>query len=180
MNVKHLSTGQLLQLAGIVTPIAAVAAVRVVLGLGPDESPAATIESTAVIPIESDPETQTTQATEAQKAAMAFILEHDGDDLVRSPMVKSVAPTDVVASSGPELLEPAQHDPIAHLVLTSIVGQGARSFASLNGRVYRIGDEVVQGWRITTIDPGSREVLLTNKTGDTRVLELISSKGDED
>lgn len=48
--------------------------------------------------------------------------------------------------------EEPELEPAPEFVVTSIAVSGNSAFAVLNGRLHRIGDEVLPGWRIDTID----------------------------
>ncbi|MHC4975914.1 MAG: hypothetical protein ACYTF7_04830 [Planctomycetota bacterium] len=50
--------------------------------------------------------------------------------------------------------------------VTSILG-GSSPIALINGRAYKAGDEVINGWRVEAIDPTQRYVTLRHPDGRT-------------
>lgn len=174
MKFDRLSPSKIMPLAGILTPIAAVAVARMVLGGGPAEAPAAGIDDT-VDPVVSGVGMVTKPLTETQNSALTYLRTHSEPRPLRSPMAKPSAP--LIVEDTPEHLEPRPDDPSEHLVLTSIVGKGKRALASLSGKVYRVGDEVGPSWHITDINTAKREIIITSDDGETRVMKIMPQDG---
>ena len=173
MKSDRFAPSRTLPLAGIIAPLVAVLVVRVMFGAGPAEVPAAMIESVPVLPADSASESHAVQLTDAQKAAIDFLRESGGgSEPLRSPMAKPAAPLVVDEPIVHEQLEPQPDDPSEHLVLTSIVGKGARALASLSGKVYRIGDEVGPSWHLSEINTAERQITITSESGETRVMKI--------
>lgn len=68
--------------------------------------------------------------------------------------------------------------PIAHLVLNSVAGTGDRVMASINNRVYRVGQEPVPGWVVRSIDTKRRTVVLGHSSGAVGTLSYGESAAD--
>ncbi|VAX42625.1 hypothetical protein MNBD_PLANCTO03-567 [hydrothermal vent metagenome] len=172
MKFGRLSPSQVLPLAGMITPLAAVLVVRIMFGGGPAEAPAAMLESASALPADLATETQATPLTDEQQAAIDFLRIEVTPRPLRSPLARPAAPMVVDEPIVPEQFEPKPDDPSEHLVLTSIVGKGDRALASLSGKVYRIGDEVGPSWHLSEINTAERQITITSESGETRVMKI--------
>lgn len=117
--------------------------------------------------------------TAAQTKAAQWLASRTVALNLRSPMdmpdpvAKSPMPEPVVEVPETPTPAPADDDTPRHLVLTSILGgagETSRSLASINHKIYRVGDEVTAGWRVTSIDSKKRTVVIAHEDG--RTLEL--------
>lgn len=65
---------------------------------------------------------------------------------------------------------PPRESPIRGLKLTAVLGNDGDKLASINGKIFRIGDEVRPGLKLATIDPRLSVITLTEVNG--KVYEL--------
>lgn len=159
----------------LVAPLAAVQAVRLLEGGGPAAAPAATVESTGV---GSDPAANPALAalppaaplTPAQRQALEFLQVYKLPERLRSPMDSpKPAPPATVAPEVHVPLPSTGPDP-SRLVVTAIVGIDGGAVAVIGNKPVRVGDEVLPGWRLRSIDARGRTVLLGNDEGETVML----------
>jgi hypothetical protein len=61
--------------------------------------------------------------------------------------------------------QPSVH-PTAGLSVSVIIGDGESGVVKINGSLYRIGDEVVEGWFVTHLRPRQQEVELGSAAGE--------------
>lgn len=108
-----------------------------------------------------------------QRLALEWLAARDRDAAMVSPMDHPTPrPVRPVAVAEPEAVTPADEpeagaevSPLEGFKLTAIVGTSDGGLASINGRVYRIGDELAAGWRISEIDVQAQTVTATNEDG---------------
>ncbi len=163
---------RMIQIGALVTPVVVVQVARVMLGAGPAVAPAATdagaqgMNSPEMIAALDDPSIQT---TDAQQAARQWCASLDFDAMILSPLDHP----DPVGDEGP--VEPGV-DPIdlgpesaPRLVLTAVVAGSNGAVAFIEGRVFRVGDEVAPGWSVESIDARSRRVVIVGE-GDAEIV----------
>lgn len=145
-------------------PIALVLLLRVMSGIGPAESPAAQPTGPEMPAVVSS---VSTDLSESDQAAIAWLKENGGRIPERSPMLRPHrgAPEIVAVPTGP-----AEPDPASVLTLASVAGAGDRAVASINGEIYRVRQSPLEGWTIVQIS--SRERLVSLEHVDGRVIEL--------
>lgn len=61
------------------------------------------------------------------------------------------------------------NDSIDSLLLTGVMS-GREPIAVVNGEIVRVGDEILNGWKVREIDPQTRIVKLVHESGRTRTL----------
>lgn len=161
---------KILWVAAASGPILAVQAARIVLGTGPAAAGAAPIVEAPAPPMAVPAATPLTKLSDAQRRAIEWI---DGqtwqDALERSPMHRpeGARPAPVVVTDGvPRIVVPS-------LRLGGIVTRGTDAIASINNRLFSVGDEPARGWRIERIDQTTRTVIFIGPDG--RVVELSAS-----
>ncbi len=168
MNLSTSARQKVLWVAAAAGPIVAVQAARFALGHGPSSASAAPAQTNP------DPAPAATPPgaplTDAQRRALAWIDEGDWKDaLSRSPMhaPDATRPSPIVEVDGtPRIVVPM-------LRLGGIVSRGSEAIASINNRLFTVGDEPAHGWRIERIDQAARLVLFRGPDG--RTVELSGS-----
>lgn len=183
MNTRERTRRRLLPAAALAAPLLTVLVLRA-LGTGyPASSIGATppINASAAEPAPAPTHTEPPRATLATRAeldrAMAWLRERSGVLPARSPMdfepalapAAPAAPTP--APEAPRASRPTR--PAGALSLTSVIANDEGGLAAINGRVFRVLDEVEPGWHIVEIDakrlavrlegPERRRVELTRK-----------------
>jgi hypothetical protein len=123
------------------------------------------------------------QITPDMKRAADWITSRGPIRVGRSPMdhVPGIKPIAVPAKPDPEPVLPnavtPPNRPETKLVLSAIIGGKTSNMASINGRIYRLGDDVEPGWTIIAIHPRRMVVVLSGPEG--QVVELSRSGLDE-
>lgn len=174
MNKKRRS--QLGQTATIAAPVLLILGLRTVFTSGPSDASAAswTGGSTAPVPeVVTTPSQPVVALTHEQQHAMDWRATLNFDTPLESPMDARVEvvllPTQVpdpvpVATQAPAV------NPIEGLVLTATMGNQNSAIAAISGKVYRLGEEVRPGWKLTSVDVRSGRILLTSDSGETAEL----------
>lgn len=170
MNLDRPQPERLLPLAGILTPIAAIALARVLLSAGPAEAPAAVPGMIDLSRTDAAIASGSASITDRQAAALEYLKTVERGPSLRSPMATPAPPPVQTDPGGLVTPLPQPEDPRESLTLTSVVGKGDRAIASISGRIYRVGDDLADGWQIATIDVAHRQVVLTNQDGRECVL----------
>jgi len=76
-----------------------------------------------------------------------------------------VAPSPEAPKPAPPPVE--KPNPTLGLKLTAVLGNADDQLASINGRIYHIGDSVRKGLKLTAIDQRNARVTLTDDDGKT-------------
>ena len=171
MNLRSPGSGRYLPLAGILAPMAAVLAARVLSSTGPAEAPAAEPEPASTPAAVLQPTVAAPPLTDGQAAAVEYAAGLAGRAITRSPMVRPAPEQTTEPKTETLRAAPPPKDPVDDLTLLSVVGKGDRAIASISGRIYRLGDEVVDGWRIQAIDVRERRVTLAHADGRECILK---------
>jgi len=156
-----LDSSKLLPLAALAAPVVIVQAARLFLGGGLAEAPASVVDDSgmpeqpvATRPLDTlrDEERELAEWMEARRAGLAE---------VRSPLEHSEAPGSEDSPS-PEAPSVAG---LPAMRVTGIVGSGDRGFASINGEVRRVGDELAPGWRLHAVDAREQVIEVRSAAG---------------
>lgn len=149
-----------MEAAVLATPFAILVLVKLLSGFGPVESEAENQDQSQA--------DQTSQAVdEVDKTVSAWIASIDIRPDMRSPMdhgptqqVEPIIPIEAVR------LAPVFHNPLENAKLTSVMGSGSNGLASINGKLYAVGDEPAPGCRIVAIDARQRFVQIELPSGE--------------
>lgn len=186
----------------LLMPVIAVQGARFVLG--PDASPAATLAAVPT-PVPNVPGIPSSLVpapikafTPAQQRAADWLASRASPASLRSPMDHSEpAAAPPVATRAPEPPRPPQGDdaptpnagegsePAARaaaaprLTLTGLLVNGKSRLASINHRIFRVGDTVLPGWRLAAIDSKARSVTLLGPDGQRAVYQTPAPKLNE-
>lgn len=170
MNARERNRRRLLPAAALAAPILTVLVLRA-MGTGhPASSMGATppTHPSAAEPAPTQADGEPPRAPLATRAeldrAMAWLRERSGVLPARSPMdfEPAIAPAQTPAPApvpeAPRASRPTR--PAGVMNLTSVMANDEGGLAAINGRVYRLLDEVEPGWRIVEIDAKSLAVRL--------------------
>lgn len=171
MNICTPGSGRFMPLVGILAPMAAVLAARVLSATGPAEAPAAELEPTGAPAAMLQATPTAPSLTHEQAAAVEYVAALAQQEITRSPMMRPAPEPEIEPTPETVRAAPPSEDPRDDLTLLSVVGKGDRAIASISGRIYRLGDEVVEGWRIQAIDVRERRVTLAHADGRECILE---------
>ena len=172
LNLDSKTKSKLALMATLLAPVLAVQGVRV--GFGRAAAPAgasAAAQPAVASPVAAEPEKA---LTAAQSKAKNWLGSHTRTLHGRSPMDRAdPTPVEVAAGpSGPSDAEKPASAPVVEgqpkgLVVTGMIAGGTErlSLASINHRVYRIGDTVTGSWKVSAIDTRKRLVTLTGPEG---------------
>ena len=171
MTLHHPDLSRLLPVVCILAPVCAVVAARVCFTVGPAEAPAAVPAGQLLPSLTTASTPGRTRLTDSQTAALAYLGSLQRGDELDSPMARPSAP-----AAGPISKDPGQpampsYDPTQDLALSSVMGTGPRAIASISGRIYRLGEEIIAGWTLTSVDVRNRTATLTNADGRVCVLQ---------
>lgn len=163
MKLPDVDSKQMVQVMGLVGPVVGLIAVRLLLGSGPADAPAA-VNAEGASQVETVVEIPTPKLSTQQQAALAWIESHPIEDELTSPMyresVMAEPEIEPMVDAVPEI------EPLANQCrLSSTAGKGNRRVASINGRLYRIGEEVADGWFIVDINVEKRTVMCRHSSG---------------
>jgi hypothetical protein len=148
-------------LGSVAAPMVLFLGLKVFLGLGPASSPAADVADPAMPP-PGPPEPMTPE----QARALAWLAELQFDPDMASPLNHpheqpgEVAPAPVVVAP----------DPLEGLRLGAVLSTGDSGWATINGTLYRVGQTVVDGFSLRSIDARAQEVELVGPDGISRWL----------
>jgi hypothetical protein len=190
---------RLLRAGALLAPIILLQAVRLTVGGGgPEASSAAPLFDGpgGDLPVAPAQQTRVTPLTPQQKAAVEFLIAARQDGSLMSLAISpfpAPKPKIVAVQPPPQLpQEPAIEQPeipagpmgphlpeipqaIQQANLTSLLRAGSGEFAVINGKPHRIGDFVIEGWRVIEIKVNDRAVLLEGPHGE--LVELSAPQG---
>ena len=180
LNLDQRTKTKAAWVATLLAPLLAVQSVRyLVIGDAHPFAAGAAMQTTTMTPVAMPDAPK--PPTSAQAKAAQWLNGRTVALNLHSPMdrpdpVATPAPTPIAEPVAPIAPAPAPRldDTPRHLVLTGILGgagESARSLASINHRIYRVGEEVVTGWRVTSIDSKRRSVTLSHQDGRTLEME---------
>lgn len=172
--------------ATMLAPVLLVQLVRAGLGSSPASAVAATDAGAAA---SSAPAVPAKPLSQAQQKALSWIAAQPNTSPLRSPMDRPDPQPVIVHEPTPPPVEPllapivTQPFVMPTFNITGIIGVVSsdgieQALASINHRVYRVGDEVVKGWIVFDIDSRNRTVTLHGPDG--RVITLSPPQPDLD
>jgi hypothetical protein len=106
--------------------------------------------------------------TEEQQAAKQFALKALQQSFGSSPMSKPTvipAPIEETPDVEPVRKPVVQQAALPTFDVTSILVSPRHQLATINGKLHRIGDEIVPGWRLESIDAVRSVVVIAPETG---------------
>jgi hypothetical protein len=174
-----LSMQRSLKVAGAaVAPLVMVHLLRTVLAVGPAPAPAAALQPVVDIPPIADPTAVLHRPpTPEQEKALAWLSQRGPIKIGRSPMDHREPPPVVVPPPAPDpepTAPPVQPAPgfdygaAPTLTVTAVLTRADGScLATINGRVYQVGDRVAKWWTITQIDGATWTVSAKCEDGRT-------------
>jgi hypothetical protein len=117
--------------------------------------------------------------TSDQQRASEWLVQFIVPDDIRSPLdhaaTRPAAPviTPAIPASSAGVVEPDAQPTaaVADLSLTSVVGNAEGGMAIINGAIYRVGEQPLEGYTITLIEPRMNHVVLTDAQGKAHTLE---------
>lgn len=151
--------------AALLSPLLVFAALRFLADAGPSTAPAApaTIATSSEAGMEEPPPTpEVTRAT-------AFLEAWNAGEPIPSPMRHPERADDPKTTEADPPSLPAEIA-IPEFAVKSVMGSGERVMASINGKVYRMGDQPAPGWRITSMDAKSKRIEITGPDGRTIIV----------
>lgn len=123
----------------------------------PAPAPAATL-----IPEQPAQPTAAPNAARAQQA-IDWVQNWHAPASIASPMLYH-APAAAPAPAPAAVEAPSV---LPQFVVKTVMGAGDRVMASINGKVYRVGDQPIPGWTIRAMDAKSKRVDLAGPDGQT-------------
>ncbi|MGE3106859.1 MAG: hypothetical protein AB7G11_04990 [Phycisphaerales bacterium] len=165
-------------LATILGPGLLVLAVRLLAG-GPASAPAGLSIAAgpgAALPGSGGP--GATSLTDRQSSALKWIAEHR---LATAPVTESPMQTPAVLPDAKQSdSQPAKPrsapadtaDPLDQVKVSAIMGHDDTGLVSIDGKVFRLGDEIAPGWRLSHIDGRARRIIVSRQGEPDRVLSL--------
>lgn len=168
--------GRIGQIALLAAPVVAIVAVRWLAG-GLTPAPAS---QPAPDPTQASAGAAVAQLTPAQKRALEWIRGASASHRLSSPLDTStwdVLP-ESVPTPRPELpsapIQPGLKPEVEALRVTAVLGRPDAALVAINGKVYRVGDEAVPGWKIASINIENQSVRISDSEG-TEVLVTRTS-----
>ena len=155
--------------AAAAAPIVAVQAARLLSGGDPGLASAAVPPMVAAPVAIVEPVPQQVVTPEQQRALDWLTARRLEQAAVRSPIEVTVAR--VADAPRPSAVE--EEVPLPKLRLGGIASRGKNVVASINNRLFAVGDEPAEGWTITEIDAEARAVALDGL--DERKIVLTSA-----
>jgi hypothetical protein len=130
----------------------------------PDANPSAvTVPVTAPAPKATPEQVRARQWADAQSVGrtLASPLEH----VVVQAAAPTPEPEQPVAAADPEPV-PGE-DPLAGVKLSAVLGGRSGALAMINGRIFRVGDEVRPGCALKSIDARADRIEVSRRDGTT-------------
>jgi hypothetical protein len=173
MSTSSTHAAKLLWLAALAAPVVVVQAVGMLAATGPQSANAAPVAATpAGLPMSAGGAAPV--LTPSQKAAVEWLAAHRGMPVTRSPLTPGRAPepepTPPPAPRNEPIRDakPPEVEPV--IELSTILRSGLQSAAVINGKTFRLGQEVVAGWRFIGVDPRRSAIVLRHTDGRVRVI----------
>lgn len=164
MNLPRIKRDHLVLLALAAAP----AVVAQGLRLADLTSPrAASAASTA--PVAAAPQAPLGTPTPAQAKAAEWIATQDARSL-RDPFVPPALPELDAAPSATQVVTAPEHATatpgrVPQFRLTGVIERGQKPLAAINGKVFRVGEEVAPGWTLISVHGGDRSVEIRHEDG---------------
>ena len=165
MSVRGRSA--LVGLGSVAAPVALFMFLKVTIGLGPRSSTAAP-DLPPDLPVVSGawrPPAATPEQERALDWLAAMKLEADLPSPLDHPKPPPLGPS-VKTPEAPR----APH-PLDGVHVTALLTTGGGSWATINGAVHRVGDEVIAGYRLRTIDARAERIELIDADGGSHWLD---------
>jgi hypothetical protein len=168
MSLSYKGRDRLIWLGAVLAPVAAVQVVRL-FELEPVRAASAAgdvvLAAPSVRPV--------AKPTSAQEKALAWIAKQDRTR-IRDPFapapVAAPEPTVFVQPLDTPESEPEMREIAPAMELTGVMDGQRGPLASINRKIYRLGDEVVAGWTLESVDAREKIVVLRSSLGN--MLEL--------
>jgi hypothetical protein len=171
MTIDKARKQRLWAAGALLAPVVLALGARTMLSAGPQATlaQAAGEQPAALEPVNVKP------PTKEQLAALAWLRTHPVPERVPSPMLHPKLDRPAAAAEPVPEAEPigTPEEPLPVVALSAVLGRDGREAALLNGRVHRVGDEVVPGWTVRAINaragsveligPGERTMTLSSK-----------------
>jgi hypothetical protein len=158
---------RLVALGALLGPVAALWGMKLVVGGGPAEAPAAIASVSAEPQASALPPARGESQLRAEEYLAGWVMPPG----VRSPMNHPPAPVEPV----PEAVMPppalvASKEPAPAFAVNTIFATPAGGMATINGKVRRVGDALANGWKVESVDVKGRVVHLSGPGGATMEL----------
>jgi len=157
-------------LAGVAGPVLVVLAMRFLSGTGPASAPAAQTQIEGIAPDPGGGVRTEAALSERQKLALRWVASLESAVPEHSPMERGSEP-ERTPSPEQEVERPDAAPPMPRFTLRAVLGGGQR-LAAINGRVYREGDTVRPGWRLTHVRADLQMVEIAGPGGQTVRISL--------
>jgi hypothetical protein len=165
-----------LMAGAMIAPLAIVTALRTFVG-GAGVAPADAAASATAPMLEPEaPSAPLGAPSPAHARALEALLAMRRDPVALSPLDHPEAPIDAPvdahhtpAPTPGDAQRPAR-SPVADLTLSSIMRSSRTDLAGINGRIYRVGQEVRPGWTVQSIDADASRVVLKGPEQQTFTL----------
>jgi hypothetical protein len=175
MKISTRAGSAVLLVLQIVAPAMSVIVVRTLsLEGGPATASASSVASVPQDTAQAMPEIALTPEEEKQLAAARQL---SGMEIARNPFYSEVFKSTELDIKTLLVEEPTEDDrPVALEVpdveVTSLA-EGREKIAIINGKVIRIGEPVLEGWTLASIDVTSQSVLLRHTTGVEHEYQIV-------
>lgn len=169
MNIRGRSG--LIGLGSVAAPVIGFFVLKQVIGLGPAPTTAGPTSMPGSPNLTSAPPPA---PSAEQKAALAWLASQKLNEDLGNPLeISPVAvPVPEPAAATPPASEPAPRvDPFEGLRLSAVLAMGEGQWASINGKVHRVGDSVRLGFTVKAIDAAGQRVEIQGPDGETRWLQ---------
>lgn len=164
MNLSRIKREHLLLLALAAAPAFVAQGLRFAELTSPRAASAA-VDAPAV----AAPEQSTFAPTPAQAKAAAWVASQPSSTL-RDPFVAPAPPDQASEPSSTQIVTtPDRTNTAAGRVpqfrLTGVIERGQKPLAAINGKVFRVGEEVEPGWTLISVHGGERSVEIRHTDG---------------
>ncbi len=177
MGLDTSASGKLLGLAALIAPVIVIQVARTFTADGPASAHASEIPSPpGPAPTQPVPHHA---LSPTQRRAIEFLTAENSAAArgaeVPSPMYQNQPDAQSPTPQPATIASDSEGTPV-RLVLNGIMAGESRQLASINNRIYNVGDAVAVGWKMTAINPGERTVTLTSDAGRTLILAPLARK----
>lgn len=170
MSISYKGRDRLIWLGAVLAPIAAIQIARL-FEVEPVRAASAAADVTVVAPMARP----VLKPTAAQEKALAWIAKQDRTR-VRDPFAPApVAAADPVLHVQPLHVpepEPEVREIAPAMELTGVMDGQRGPLASINRKIFRLGDEVAPGWTLESVDAREKSVIVRSALGNTLELRI--------
>lgn len=170
MSISYKGRDRLIWLGAVLAPVAAIQVARLF-----EVEPVRAASAASDIAVSAPAPRPVLKPTATQEKALAWIAKQDRTR-VRDPFapapVAAAEPTLHVQPMHVSEPEPEVREIAPAMELTGVMDGQRGPLASINRKIFRLGDEVVPGWTLEAVDAREKYVMVRSAQGNTLELRI--------